>query len=90
MIHNMRMAKEVMGLIDSFGIKTKLIGSVKNKGTSHHDIDLVVLNMDYVGSDLISKLEKAICVVKFIATDNGGLFVKTAKYGNLDFSRTHS
>ena len=84
MKHTKMLAKQAMNKLKEIGIRTKLIGSVKSKGISENDIDLVLLNYPVINSKLVSKIQVNLNIIKYTITDWGGIFIETLRYGNID------
>lgn len=77
-------AKQIMNNLEEIGIRTKLIGSVKSKGISENDIDLVLLDYPIIDNKLVSKILTQFSIIKYAITNWGGILIETLNYGNID------
>ena len=73
-----------MDEFENIGIRTKLIGSIKTKGFSLNDIDLVLLDYFVIDSELILKIQTKFIARSYTITDWGGILIETHSREKID------
>lgn len=76
-------AQELVKYLELNGIRSKIIGSLKYKESSEHDIDIVIIS-PLADLDLRLRLEEMIAHTRLVPTDWGGLFFYGTEFGNVD------
>ena len=84
MKHTKEVAQQVMDNFRDIGIRTQLIGSVRDKGFSENDVDLVLLDYPTIDNKLISKIQTEFPTIKYTITNWGGIFIEVPYHGNID------
>lgn len=77
-------ANQIMNNFKEIGIRTKLIGSIKNKGISKNDIDLVLLDYPMIDDKLILKIQTQFIAKSYTITNWGGIFIETYSHEKID------
>ena len=77
-------AKQIMNEFKNIGIRTKLIGSIRTKGFSLNDIDLVLLDYPIIDDKLILKIQTQFIAKSYAITNWGGILIETHSREKID------